>query len=199
VVCGAIRDSRGKELSLHQNEVPALLESLVSEGGKTSPLTLLSVSRTASLDAVRVELEVSWRLAELIARIASQFYPLVGEIEDGEREEKRRAEVKARFKDRYERMRKAGILAFHRCRKVDSEEEKEGVLYAVAAQFSLDIDSTRFACDQHRLRFNERLKKRRIKAAKRMRAKGWSYGLIAEHVGMSSTWVRNNLLCPSDQ
>ena len=196
MVCGAIRNSGGRELSLHQNEVLAKLESLVSEGGKTAPLTVLSVSRTASLDAVRVELEVSWRLAELIALVAAQFYPLVGEIEDGEREERRRAEAKARFKDRYERMRKAGILAFHRCRKVDSEEEKEDVLCAVGSQFSLDIDSTRFACDQHRLRFKERLKKRRIKAAKRMRAKGWSYGLIAERVGMSTTWVRGQLALP---
>lgn len=153
------------------------------------PIKVLKISKTGRSDRLRLEIEVCLPLIEMLARAASYFHPLIGEVEAQRAAEQRRGDSERRIRERQKRALKAGRLAYHRCRKVPAERRQE-VLLLIARQLDFSPQAVLLFRKAYKKWFDKRLRERRIGSATRLYWEGKSDGEIASYIKVSAGTAR---------
>lgn len=131
------------------------------------PIKVLKISKTGRSDRLRLEVEICMPLAEMLARAASYFHPLIGELEAQKAAERMRVESERRIRERQALALKAGRRAYHRCRKVAAYEQEE-ILKRIGDELGLTPAAVEYFRKAHRKWFEARLRKRRVRTAARL-------------------------------
>lgn len=161
-------------------------------GGDASPeppIKVLKISKTGRSDRLRLEIEICLPLIEMLARAASYFHPLIGEVEAQREAEQRRTDSERRIRARQERAIKAGRLAYHCCRKVTADQRHE-VICIIARQLDFSPQAVVYFRKAHKKWFEARLRKRRIKSATRLYFEGKRDEEIATYLNVTPGTAR---------
>lgn len=153
------------------------------------PIKVLKISKTGRSDRLRLEVEICMPLAEMLARAASYFYPLIGEMEAQRAAEQRRAESERRIRERQALALKAGRLAFHRCRKVPKCKQQQ-VMAEIGRRFGFNVAAVAYFRKAYRKWFEARLRKRRVRTAARLYWEGRRDEEIAAYLKVSILTAR---------
>ncbi len=161
-------------------------------GGDTAPeppIKVLTISKTGRSDRLRLEIEVCLPLIEMLARAASYFHPLIGEMEAQRAAVQRKVDSERRIRERQRRALKAGRLAYHRCRKVAADQRHE-VLCNIARRLDFSPQAVVYFRKAHKKWFEARLRERRIKSATRLYFEGKRDEEIATYLNVTPGTAR---------
>ena len=157
------------------------------------PISVLSVKRGSHRDTFRLEVEISWSVAELLGRVGSAFWPIYGAVEEERKRERIRAERRARIADRLARYKQAGRVGYHRTRKASSPKHHEQILAELMDRFRLEREAVEQAIREHRKAFRSAVSQRRRRAILRLNAVGLSQPEIADRCRVSKGLVQHVL------
>lgn len=166
------------------------------ESDPAPPVSLLSVRRGAGSDTFRLELEVSYAVAEWLGRVGSAFWPVFGAVEEQLKIEQKQAERRAHFDERSARFKRAGRVGFHRIRKALSPIHSERILAELEARYGLERPAVEAAIKRHKADFRKIIAARRRAAIFRLKAAGLDKPEIAERCAVSLSLVKSVLRGP---
>ena len=145
---------------------------LIDESESAPPVSVLSVRRGSGPDTFRVEIEISWGVAEWLGRVGSSFWPIFGAVEEKRERARKKTERRARFDERMVRFKKAGRIGFHRSRKVTSPNHRAKIVAVLMDRYQLEYKAVELAIKEHGKAFRSALSKRRRRAIHRLNAEG---------------------------
>ena len=160
-----------RDLSKAQN-VHTRTFYVIDESESTPPVSVLSVRRGSGPDTFRLEVEISWAVAEWLGRVGSAFWPIFGAVEEQRERERKQAERRARFYERMARFKKAGRIGFHRSRKVTSPDHRAEIVAVLMDRYQLERAAVDLGIKEHGKAFRSALSKRRRRAIHRLNAEG---------------------------
>ena len=173
-----------RDLSKAQN-VHTRTFCLIDESESTPPVSVLSVRRGSGPDTFRLEVEISWAVAEWLGRVGSAFWPIFGAVEEQRERERKQYERRAHFDERMVRFKKAGRIGFHRSRKVTSPDHRAEIVAVLMDRYQLEHKAVELAIKEHGKAFRSALSKRRRRAIVRLNTEGLSKPEIADRLKVS--------------
>ena len=159
------------------------------------PFVLLSVEPGSRARTFRITAEVSFDLAADVGKFGAACFPLFGAVEEERKRERERKALDAIMQERFDRVDRAGRIAFHRLRKAASTDEKHELISETARQFDLSEAAVEGSAKRYRKPFLAKVRKRQAARIWRLRNEGLHDREIANHplVKVSISTVKNVL------
>ena len=159
------------------------------------PFVLLSIEPGSRTGTFRIAAEISFDLAANVGKFGAACWPIFGAVEEERKRERGREVLRARVRERLDRVERAGRIAFHRMRKAASPDEKHELICETAWQFDLSEAAVEERAKRYRKPFMAKVAKRRAARIWRLHGEGLHDRDIADHplVRVSITTVRTVL------
>jgi len=182
-----------RDLSQAQN-VRARTFCVIDESESAPPVSVLSVR--PGPDTIRLEVEISWAVAEWLGRVGSAFWPLFGAVEEQRERERKQAERRVRFDERMARYKRAGRFGYHLSRKASSPDHRAEIVAVLMDRYQLEHKAVELAIKEHGKAFRSAVSQRRRRAIHRLNAEGIGKRDIAGRCKVSIGLVQHVLRGP---